>query len=97
MKEILNDVNIIGNTFDMNMNANKNSSIVVSIECKLRHLILKMDGSLIQPTEKHTYLSQTVDSFGKCVDTTLTIIEMAICVFIIRPTQKTITARNTRI
>ena len=75
LQEILNEVNRIGKTFDMKMNANK--TMLVSKESTLTNVSLKIDGDIIKQTDNYTDLGQTITSNGKCDDEILKRIEIA--------------------
>ena len=100
MQEILNQVNRIGKTFDMKINAKKTKSMLVSKDVTLPtvtlvtliKVTLKIDGDIIKRTDKYTYLGQTTTSNGKCDDEILKRIEIARGAF--NSVLKTITARH---
>ena len=84
VQEILNEVNRIGKTFDMKMNAKKTKTMLVSKDLTLTKISMKIDGDIIKQTDKYTYLGQTKTSNGKCDDEILKRIEMARGAFNIR-------------
>ena len=92
LQEILNEVNGIGKTFDMKMNAKKTKTILVSKDVTSTKVSVKIDGDIITQTDKYTYLGQTVTSNGKCDDEILKRIEIARGAF--NSMLKTITARH---
>ena len=67
-QEILNEVNSIGKTFDMKMNAKKTKTMLVSKYVTLSKVNLKIDGDIIKQTDNYTYLGQIIASNGKCDD-----------------------------
>ena len=77
VQEILNEVNRIGKTFDMKMNAKTTKTMLVSKDLTLTKVSMKIDGDIIKQTDKYTYLGQTITSNGKCDDEILKRIEMA--------------------
>ena len=91
-KKILNEVNHIGKTFDMKMNAKKTKTMLVSKDATLTKVSLKIDGDIIKQTDNYTYLEQTITSNGKCDEDILKRIEIARGAFI--SMLKTITARH---
>ena len=60
LQEILNEVNRIGKTFDMKMNAKKTKTMLVSKDLTSTNVRLKIDGDIIKQTDKYTYLGQTI-------------------------------------
>ena len=60
LQEILNEVNRIGETFDMKMNATKTKTTIVSKDITLTKVSLKIDGDIIRQTDNYTYLGQTI-------------------------------------
>ena len=68
LQEILNEMNRIGKTFDMKMNAKKTKTMLVSKDVTLTKVTVKIDGDIIKQTDKYTYLGQTISSNGKCDD-----------------------------
>ena len=89
---ILNEVNRIGKTFDMKMNAKKTKTMLVSKDATLTKVSLKIDGDIIKQTDNYTYLGQTITSNGKCDEDILKRIEIARGAFNLM--LKTITARH---
>ena len=77
LQEILNEVNRIGKTFDMKMNAKKTKTMFVSKDLTSTKVSVKIDGDIIKQTDKYTYLGQTITSNGKCDDEILKRIEIA--------------------
>ncbi len=51
LQEILNEVNRIGKTFDMKMNANNTKTMLVSKDVSLTKGSLKIDGDTIKQTD----------------------------------------------
>ena len=94
LQEILNEVNRIGKTFDMKMNAKKTKTMLVSKDLTSTKVRLNIDGDFIKQTDKYTYLGQTITSNGKCDDEILKIIEIARGAF--NSMLKSITARHIR-
>ena len=94
LQEILNEVNRIGKTFDMKMNAKKSKTMLVSKDVTSTKVSVKIDGDIIKQTDKYTYLGRTITSNGKCDDGILKIIEIARGAF--NSMLKTITARHIR-
>ena len=92
LREILNEVNRIGKTFDMKMNAKKTKTMLVSKDATLTKVSLKIDGDIIKQTDNYTYLGQTITSNGKCNDEILKRIEIARGAF--NSMLKSITARH---
>ena len=93
LQEILNEVNRIGKTFDLNMNAKKTKTMLVSKDVTSTKVNVKIDGdNFIKQTDKYTYLGQTIASNGKCDDEILKRIEIATGAF--NSMLKTITARH---
>ena len=92
LQEILNEVNRIGKTFDMKMNAKKTKTMLVSKDVTLTKVSLKIDGDMIKQTDNYTYLRQTITSNGKCDDEILKRIQIARGAF--NWMLKTITARH---
>ena len=77
LQEIWNEVNRIGKTFDMKMNAKKTKTMLVSKDVTSTKVSVKIDGDIIKQTDKYTYLGQTITSNGKCDDEILKRIEIA--------------------
>ena len=77
LQEILNEVNRIGKTFDMKIDAKKTKTMLVSKDVNLTKVSLKINGDIIKHTYNYTYLGQTITSNGKCDDEILKIIEIA--------------------
>ena len=92
LQEILNEVNRIGKTFDMKINAKKTKTMLVSKDVTSTKVSVKIDGDIITQTDKYTYFGQTVTSNGKCDDEILKIIEIARGAF--NSMLKTLTARH---
>ena len=84
MQEILNEVNRIGKTFDMKMNAKKTKTMLVSKDVTSTKVSVKIDGDITS-----TYF---ITANGKCDDEILKIIEIARGAF--NSMLKTITARH---
>ena len=59
LQEISNEVNRIGKTFAMKMNAKKTKTMLVSKDVTLTKVSLKIDGDIIKQTDNYTYLGQT--------------------------------------
>ena len=59
------------------MSANKTKPILVSKDVTLTKVALKIDGDIIKPTDKYTYLGSTVSSKGKYDDDILKLLEIA--------------------
>ena len=93
MQEILNEVNLVGKTFDMKINAKKTKTMLISKDVTLPKVISKIDGNIIKQTDNYTYLGQTITSNGKCDNGILKIIEIARGAF---NSLNTITARHIR-
>ena len=77
LQEILNEVNRIGKTFVMKINAKKTKTMSVSKHVILTKVSLKIDGDIIKQTDNYTYVGQTITSNGKCDDEILKIFEIA--------------------
>ena len=92
LQEILNEMNRIGKTFDVKMNAKKTKTMLVSKELTSTKCSVKIDGDIIKQTDKYTYLEQTITSNGKCDDEILKRIEIARGAF--NSMLKSITARH---
>ena len=60
LHEILNEVNRIGKTFDMKMNARKTKTMLVYKDVTLTKVSAKIDGDIIKETDNYTYLGQTI-------------------------------------
>ncbi len=65
LQEILNEVNRIRKTFDMKMNAKKTNTMLVSKDVTSTKVSVKIDGDIIEQTDKYTYLGQTITSKWK--------------------------------
>ena len=66
LQEILNEVNRIGKTFDMKMNAKTTKTMLVSKDVTSTNVSVKIDGDIIKQTGNYTYFGQTITSNGKC-------------------------------
>ena len=77
LQEIFNEVNRIGKTYDMKMNAKKTKTMLLSKVVTLTKASLKSDGDIIKQTDNYTYLGQAITSNGKCDGEILKIIEIA--------------------
>ena len=53
LQEILNEVNRIGKTFDMKMNAKKPKTMLVSKDVTSTKVSVKIDGDIIKQTDKY--------------------------------------------
>ena len=62
LQETLNEVNRIGKTFDMKMNAKKTKTMLVSKDVTSTKVSVRIDGDIIKQTDKYTYLGQTITS-----------------------------------
>ncbi len=92
LQEILNEVNCIGKTFDMEMNAKTTKTMLVSKDVTSTKVSVRIVGDIIKQTDNYTYLGQTITSNGKCDDEILKRIEIARGAFNLM--LKTITARH---
>ncbi len=88
------EVNRIGKTFDMKMNAKKAKTMLVSKDLTSAKVSVKIDGEIIKQNDKYTYLGQTITSNGKCDYEILKRIQIARVA--INSMLKSITARRKR-
>ena len=65
LQEILSEVNRIGKTFDMNMNANKTATMLVFKDVALTKVSLKIDGDINKQTDNYTYFSTHIKKTRK--------------------------------
>ena len=58
LQEILNEVNRVGKTFDIKMNARKTNTMLVSKDVTFTKVSLKIGGDIIKQTDNYTYLGK---------------------------------------